>query len=94
MKEMNKLPNSLPIDQIVNGDSLNILKEFPDNSVDLICTDPPYGYNFMGKDWDKAVVTVPLWKECLVKLFPLLPNILCAMRISNKQNIIIIEGRP
>jgi hypothetical protein len=28
-------------------------------------TDPPYGYSFMNKDWDKAVVSVETWKECL-----------------------------
>ena len=41
------------------------MKELPDESVDLIVTDPPYGYSFMGKDWDKAVIPVPYWKECL-----------------------------
>ena len=28
------------------------LKKLDDNSVDLLCTDPPYGYGFMGKHWD------------------------------------------
>jgi len=42
-----------------------IIKEIPDNSIDCIVTDPPYGYNFMGKDWDKAVPSVEWWKECL-----------------------------
>lgn len=35
------------------GDALEILKQFPDNSIDTIITDPPYGLEFMGKDWDK-----------------------------------------
>lgn len=26
---------------------------FPDNSVDAVITDPPYGIAFMGKDWDQ-----------------------------------------
>ena len=34
---------------------LEELKKFDDNSVDLLCTDPPYGYGFMGKDWDKVL---------------------------------------
>ena len=34
------------------GDCLDILKELPDNSVDSVVTDPPYGLEFMGKDWD------------------------------------------
>jgi site-specific DNA-methyltransferase (adenine-specific) len=33
-------------------------------------TDPPYGYSFMGKDWDKVVVGVDIWKECLRVLKP------------------------
>lgn len=33
----------LPINQIIQGDCLEILKTFPDKSVDLILTDPPYG---------------------------------------------------
>jgi hypothetical protein len=55
---------------IFNGDSLKELKKLEDNSVDLLCTDPPYGYSFMGKDWDKAVPSVEVWKECLRVLKP------------------------
>jgi site-specific DNA-methyltransferase (adenine-specific) len=29
------------------------MKGFDENSFDAICTDPPYGLEFMGKDWDK-----------------------------------------
>ena len=35
------------------GDSLNLLESIPDNSVDALITDPPYGISFMNKDWDK-----------------------------------------
>lgn len=35
-----------------HGDCLDILRELPDASVDSIVTDPPYGLEFMGKDWD------------------------------------------
>ncbi len=31
------------------GKCLNVLRELPDNSVDSIVTDPPYGISFMGK---------------------------------------------
>jgi DNA modification methylase len=34
------------------GDCLDVLRGMPDNSVDSVCTDPPYGLEFMGKDWD------------------------------------------
>ena len=55
----------LPLNQVICGDCLEIMKTFPCESVDLIVTDPPYGYSFMGKDWDKAVPSVDVWKECL-----------------------------
>ena len=38
--------------QLIHGDSVKELKKFDDNSVDLLCTDPPYGYGFMGKHQD------------------------------------------
>ena len=44
--------------------NLETMKRMEDNSIDLIPTDPPYGYSFMGKDWDKAVPSVETWKEC------------------------------
>jgi len=56
--------------KILHGDVLDRIKEIDDNSIDEICTDPPYGYGFMNKDWDKAVVSVDVWKECLRVLKP------------------------
>jgi site-specific DNA-methyltransferase (adenine-specific) len=53
------------MNEIIHGDSYELIKEIPDESIDLICTDPPYGLKFMGKVWDKAVPPVSFWKECL-----------------------------
>ncbi len=53
-----------------NGDCLEVMKGFDDNSVDAIVTDPPYGLNFMGKKWDYEVPSVEIWKECLRVLKP------------------------
>lgn len=39
---------------IIHGDCLEKLKEIPDDSVDSLVTDPPYGWRFMGKAWDGA----------------------------------------
>ncbi len=36
-----------------HGDCLDVLATMADNSVDAVCTDPPYGLEFMGKDWDR-----------------------------------------
>lgn len=55
---------------IIQGDCLDELKKLDDESIDFICTDPPYGYSFMGKDWDKAVPSVEIWQECLRVLKP------------------------
>jgi hypothetical protein len=55
---------------LLTGDNLIELKKLPADSIDLLCTDPPYGYSFMGKDWDKAVPSVELWRECLRVLKP------------------------
>lgn len=38
---------------IYNGDCVNVMKKMPDNSINTIITDPPYGLEFMGKEWDK-----------------------------------------
>ena len=37
--------------KILKGDCRNILKRLPENSVDLIATDPPYFIHGMGDDW-------------------------------------------
>ncbi len=60
----------MPNFQLFCGDSLDQLKNLPDNSVDSIVCDPPYGLSFMGKKWDYDVPTVDVWKECLRVLKP------------------------
>ena len=40
------------INQIIQGDCLEVLKTFPDNYFDSLITDPPCGISFMGKNWD------------------------------------------
>ncbi len=42
----------LLLNTIILGDCLEKLKIIPDNSIDLIVTDPPFGIGFMGKAWD------------------------------------------
>ena len=52
------------------GDCLVVLATMPDNSVDSIVTDPPYGLSFMGKKWDYDVPSEDIWRECLRVLKP------------------------
>ena len=55
---------------IHHGDCLQVLRTLPDNSVDAVVTDPPYGLSFMGKKWDYDVPSVEVWAECLRVLKP------------------------
>lgn len=50
---------------VVNADCLEAMKKMPDNCVDAVVTDPPYGLSFMGKNWDHGVPGVEFWKEAL-----------------------------
>lgn len=52
------------------GDNLATLKTYPNNYFDSIVTDPPYGIEFLGKEWDKDTGKLDLWKECLRVLKP------------------------
>jgi DNA modification methylase len=52
------------------GDCLLILPTLPDNSVDSVVTDPPYGLSFMGKKWDYDVPSVEIWREVFRVLKP------------------------
>lgn len=56
--------------QLLIGDCLELLRQMPDNSVDSVVTDPPYGLSFMGKKWDYDVPAVDVWVECLRVLKP------------------------
>jgi len=47
------------------GDCLEEMKKMPDNSIDTIITDPPYGLEFMGKIWDASHPPKEIWQEVL-----------------------------
>ena len=63
--------------RIINADCMDILKELPDKSVDLVLTDPPYGINCDGgsyglgvnptkyekKDWDKKIPSSEIFEQ-------------------------------
>src|SRR3990167_884277 len=58
------------MNQILHGDCIEVLKTLEADSVDLVATDPPYGYSFMGKSWDKTLPDIGIFKECLRVLKP------------------------
>ena len=51
--------------QVACGDCVEVMRSLPDNSVDSIVTDPPYGIGFMGKGWDHSVPSEEWARECL-----------------------------
>jgi site-specific DNA-methyltransferase (adenine-specific) len=68
----------MDVNRIICGDALSVLKTLPDNSVDLILTDPPYGINIgkMAKsksrgqigfadqcDWDRGIPQKEIFDE-------------------------------
>lgn len=55
---------------VYNADNMEVLKSLPDNSIDSVVTDPPYGISFMGKKWDYDVPSVELWQEVYRVLKP------------------------
>ena len=50
--------------EVIIGDCAEVLKTLPDESIDCIVTDPPYGISFMGKEWDRALPSLEALKEC------------------------------
>ena len=47
---------------IMNGDSAEILKTIKSNTIDAVITDPPYGIEFLAKDWDRNTGAVEIWQ--------------------------------
>lgn len=56
--------------QLLNGDNRETLKTLKDNSIDAIVTDPPYGIDFLGKDWDANTGALETYQQCLRVLKP------------------------
>lgn len=59
-----------PVHELHHGNCLDILRTMPDNSIDAVVTDPPYGLSFMAKRWDYDVPSTEIWAECLRVLKP------------------------
>lgn len=46
---------------IIQGDCLNVMKYLPDNSIDMILTDPPFGTTQC--KWDSIIPLEPMWEQ-------------------------------
>lgn len=51
------------VNKIIHGDCLEIMKEIPDNSIDMVLCDLPYGITACS--WDVIIPFEPLWTEYL-----------------------------
>jgi len=54
------------------GNCIDILSQYPENSIHAIVTDPPYELGFMGKAWDSTGIAynTELWRQFLRILIP------------------------
>ena len=56
------IPESAAIDlnDIINkvsfGECIEMMKKIPANSIDMVCTDPPYFLDGLGSDWNKETI--------------------------------------
>ena len=55
---------------IITGNNIDVLKTYPDNHFDSVVTDPPYGIDFLGKDWDANTGALETYQQCLRVLKP------------------------
>ena len=56
--EMDNPNNSLQdmINKVLYGECIEMMKKIPSNSIDMVCTDPPYFLDGLGNDWDKKTI--------------------------------------
>ena len=51
-EEPQRVPNDW-INRVQLGDCIAYMKQLPANSIDMVCTDPPYFLDGLGSDWNK-----------------------------------------
>lgn len=52
------------------GDCMNMMENLPSGILDAVVTDPPYGMNIDGEEWDKDIPGVLVWREVLRLMKP------------------------
>ena len=75
------------MNKILHGDSLDLLKDLDDNSVDMILTDLPY-FRVVDDDWDNQWETENDYFDWLEKLIEEYDRIL-----KNNSNLFLFSGR-
>lgn len=54
---------TIPVREVVHGDCVEVMATWPEASFDAVVTDPPYGLEFMGKEWDSLGSRVRPYKS-------------------------------
>lgn len=85
-EQNNPLPDMFE-NKIICGDSEEILKRLPENSIDLILTSPPYNF---GLEYDKQN-DEQAWHEYFTKLFKILDECIRVLKYSGR---IILNVQP
>jgi site-specific DNA-methyltransferase (adenine-specific) len=73
----------MELDTIVCSDALQLLRGLPDKSVDLVLTDPPYGYEKTNTAWDSN--SAPLDYDAFIAE---------CLRVTKKRAAICVFGAP
>ncbi len=70
LKDLKMMTNN-----IILGDCLDVLPEFPECSIDLVITDPPYGVNFENDHYDDSAESVfNIYHKWLKQIFRILKD--------------------
>lgn len=57
------------INEIIHGDAMKVLDKMPDNTIDIVLTDPPYFLDKMDNNWDDEEISKE-FNEYAVKSLP------------------------
>ncbi len=87
-KEFGSFENELKeVNNIICGDSLEVLKTMPENCVDIVLTSPPYNFGIRYNSTDDA----SMWQEYFSKLFAIFKE---CVRVLKSGGRLIINVQP
>jgi len=89
--------------QLMNGDCLELMKQIPDKSVDMVLCDPPYGTTKC--KWDSVLNLESMWNElnrvlkdksnCVITAAEPFTSVLCVSNISQlKEKLVWVKHKP
>ncbi len=85
-KQNNKIPEQF-INKIITGDSEEILKQFPENCIDLIFTSPPYNFGLEYENHKDGIN----WNEYFGKLFAIFKECIRVLKYGGR---IVVNVQP